>query len=283
MSNQSCALTSTRNLVLLAPASARSCGPFDHIWRSNQTYTKLLSDMQRLRGEVYLHDGAVERHELTSDGRHIVPSDEHSWHLLTLNSAGRVLGCIRYSRASVTGFGALNVGRAALTKSKSWGPLVRSCVLEEARNARSAGFSYLEIGGWALAKELRGTAEAVRGVLTTYAFAQWIGGALGVTTATERNQSSSMLRRLGARALEWDGTELPSYYDEQYRCQMEILRFDSRSPNPKYLEHVKVLRDNISKVPVVSRKRPSASRTFVSQIPLGSKLLNFTDGLLAVV
>jgi hypothetical protein len=42
------------------------------------------------------------------------------------------------------------------------------------------------------------------------ALAQIQGGPLGITTATERNGSASILRRLGGRPLEWDGAAQPA-------------------------------------------------------------------------
>jgi hypothetical protein len=61
-----------------------------------------------------------------------------------------------------------------------------------------------------------------------------LGGALAVSTATLRNRSSSILRKLGGHGLHCGDVELPMYYDPQYACDMEILGYDSDFPNPKY-------------------------------------------------
>jgi hypothetical protein len=61
-----------------------------------------------------------------------------------------------------------------------------------------------------------------------------LGGAMGTTTATFRHRSSAILRKMGGYGLLSGGVELPSYYDPQYECEMEILGFDSDKPNPKY-------------------------------------------------
>ena len=54
------------------------------------------------------------------------------------------------------------------------------------------------MGGWAVTEELRGgTTEAVRMVVTIYALARILGGALGISTVTKRHASASILRRLG--------------------------------------------------------------------------------------
>jgi hypothetical protein len=71
-------------------------------------------------------------------------------------------------------------------------------------------------------------------VLSTYALTQELGGTIGLSSATQRHDSASILRRMGGRALDLQGAQLPSYYDPQYECEMEILRFYSWAPNPRY-------------------------------------------------
>src|SRR5271166_5058685 len=88
--------TTHRRFVLLSPPGAPLRGTFRHVEGDENWRRELLSDMQRLRGRVYLEDGAVSERELTADGKHIQPIDEESWHLLILNSSNRVVGCTRY-------------------------------------------------------------------------------------------------------------------------------------------------------------------------------------------
>jgi len=78
-----------------------------------------------------------------------------------------------------------------------------------------------------------------------------LGGALAVTTATVRHRSSSILRKLGGHGLQSNGVELPTYYDPQYECEMEILGFDSDCPNPKYKHWIQECQHRLGKVPVV--------------------------------
>jgi hypothetical protein len=87
--------------------------------------------------------------------------------------------------------------------------------------------------------------------LATYSLAQVLGGCIGITTATTRHSSSSILRRLGGSSLESGGDELPSYYDPQFQCQMEVLGFDSDRPAPKYGGLVDRLRSEIRAAPVI--------------------------------
>ncbi len=112
---------------------------------------------------------------------------------------------------------------------------------------------YAEIGGWAVAPESRCTGEGLLLALATYGLGRICGGVLGITTATIRHRSASVLCRLGGRPLQVDDTVIPPYFDPHYQCVMEIIRFDSRMPNPKFNGLVETLHDKLLEIPVVAR------------------------------
>ncbi len=208
--------------------------------------------MQKMRGGIYLRDGAIQTRDLSRDGRHCQAADADSWHLLTLDRDGRVSASVRYhEHPNTVPFDALGLRHSALAKSFDWASRLRTAVELELAAARAQSLSYVEVGGWALADERRCTTEALRTALATYALAQLLGGCLGVTTATVRNRSSSILRRIGGRPLEAGGSELPRYYDPQYECEMEILRFTSYAMNPKYQTWIDEIRSSLLTVPVL--------------------------------
>lgn len=247
-----------QTLVLLAPAHARIPEAFHSIEENVDQHEELLSRMQRLRGRLYLKDGAIDTWQLTKDGRHESPVDVKSWHLLVRQTENTITGCVRYLQhdATVT-FSELTVAQSALAKTPEWGDKLRTAVETELSCARNLQLAYVELGGWALHEELRATTEALRIVIATYALAQALGGCLGITTATFRNHSSSILRRLGGCGLMVDGVELPAYYDPAYRCQMEILRFNSATPDQKFLLWANRMQIEITQVPVVCRRARS--------------------------
>jgi len=241
----------SRSMVLLAPRGACLHAFSGPVTFSDSLHSRLIGKVQRLRGDVYLKDGALHPSRLTRSGRHFSPFDKHSWHLLTVRSDGAVLGCIRFLRHPNTITSEqLRVAGAPLARSRDWRASFFSSLDCEIEAARQSDFSYVEIGGWALAQELRGTREALQIVLSTYALAQLQGGALGITTATERNGSASILRRLGGRPLEWGGAAVPPYFDRTYNCGMQVLRFDSRRPSERYASSVDSLKRRITHLPV---------------------------------
>jgi hypothetical protein len=164
-------------MILLAPAGA-CLKPFSGpVTLSDRAHSALIAEMQRLRGEIYLNDGAIQPSELTA-GRHVSPCDEESWHLLTARADGVIVGCVRLLRhPNTVRCHQLRVSDAPVAHSNDWATGFASSIHSELETARRFNFSYMEIGGWALAPELRGSPEALHTVLSIYALAQLQGGA----------------------------------------------------------------------------------------------------------
>jgi hypothetical protein len=245
--------TPSRKLVLLAPLSARVPAGFSRPHVDWTHYWNLLHEMQRLRGKVYLEDGAIRESSLI-DGRHQSDLDCSSWHLLVLNAQNRICGCARYhehSRAS--GFSELNAGRCPLATSPEWSDTFVSALRAELAFSRELEVPCVELGGWALDEEIRGTTEALRIALGTYAFWQMRGDAICLSTATRRHCASSILRRIGGRALRHGGIDLPAYYDPGYRCEMEVLKFYSWAPNPRYAIWINQMKEELSQISIIAR------------------------------
>ena len=237
--------------VVLPPARLPASNQFRNIRADNRRYDQLLAAMQRFRGEVYLSDGAIQTNDLV-DGRHKLDIDERSWHVLSLDSGGRICGCLRYlNQESARGFDDLWVRHAALADCPTFGARFRKAVEAEMRQAKQMSLGFGEVGGWAVAKPFRATAEALRIILTSYGLGQLLGGCTGVATATFRHCSAAILRKIGLNTLQWDGAALPPYFDNRYGCQMEVLRFDTRYPNPKYESAVRELSDVLAESPVI--------------------------------
>lgn len=234
--NESSTASGTRRqLVLLAPVGARVPEKFRNRRENARSHSDLLADAQRLRGRVYLEDGAIKPWELTADKRHRQPADEDSWHILVTDDHGRVSGCARYlSHSKNSSVEDLGVSTAPLANSPLSGEWVRTAIEAQMQEARRRGLGYVEVGGWALSEELRWSAAALHLALASYALAEILGGCLSIGTVTHRHASSSILRRIGGTSLHHQGIEAGSYFDPRYGCDMEILTFDSGKPNPKY-------------------------------------------------
>jgi hypothetical protein len=245
--------------AILPPARREVPDVLRNIDSNTPLYDGLLSKMQRLRGRVYGADGAIRRTDLTADGRHKLNVDERSWHVLSLDPSGEVVACLRYLEESrVSSFDSLRVRHAALARCTVQGPRFRRAVEGEMQRARLFSIGFGEVGGWAVEEDRRCTTEALRIVLATYALLELLGSCTGIATATFRHSSAPILRRIGLTALRVDGDEIPPYYDPQYGCLMQILQFDSRSPNPRYRDSIVDIMADLTNAPVICRQNQTA-------------------------
>ena len=222
-----------RSLILLAPEGVypvdfRVCG-------DAKLYERAVAEMQRFRGSVYVSEGYLHARDLSHDRRHVQPADSRSWHLLTLDAYGAVAACGRLLiHQPHARFSDLLISHSALAHSDNWGYLLRQAAEAEIRAARQRRMHFAELGGWAVARDLRCTTEAARLVLAGYALAQTLGGVLGLSTVNIEHYSSSILSRIGGMSLATDGSEFPSFYEPQYHAEVRLLRFDSSRPNPRF-------------------------------------------------
>lgn len=249
-------LTSSQTqLVILPPARSAAPRIFRNIDTNSRRYDQLLAEMQRLRGQIYLSDGAIQDDELTSDGRHKLAVDERSWHVLMLEGGRRVSGCLRYlEEQQASRFDELCIQQSALARCPVWGKKFRRAVEIEMTRAWQKGIGFGEVGGWAVAEERRRTTDPLCMVLATCGLFRLLGGCAGLATATVRHGSSAILRRIGLTPLTEDGVEIPAYYDPRYRCEMEALRFDSDFPSPKYAQAIDLLSSWLELAPVICRE-----------------------------
>jgi len=239
-------------LVLLAPPDSPVPPHFVNVDGNANLHDQLLDRMQRFRGELYLAEGAIQPSQIAADGCHRQGVDKQAWHLLMLDQKSTVYGCSRYTAyPNTVSFSELGVANCPLATSATWGRRFRAAVESEIDLARQRGVAYVEVGGWALAPEMRHTAEALRIALGTYSLAEMLGGCIGIATATLRHHSTSILRRIGGRSLMASGFELPRYRDSQYGCNMEILCFDSAVPDRRFAVWIDEMCKDVLTAPVI--------------------------------
>jgi len=254
-----------RRLVLLAPPHAAIPETFVNVTTNPSRHVTLVREMQKIRGAIYLHQGSLKDHQLSSEGLHQTPEDENSWHLLWTDSSGQVSSCAWYlEHGDATSIHQLRVRNCPLAHAAEWREKLTNAVSQEIARARRAGIRYAEVGGWAVSQARRCTSEGLVLALAAYGLCRMLGGALGITNANLH--SSSILRRLGGSYLEIDGTPMPSYFDPRYNTRIELLRFDSRSPSTKYAKLIETLKAKLADVPVIASYRSS---------------ILFADGLIA--
>ena len=241
---------------LLAPPPARLGGAFNRSKVDEQLYDHYLASMQCLRGRVYLKDGAIQPWELDEDGRFQMRGDEHSWHFLLIDEQEKTIGCARYLlHPNTVAFEKLRIAQSPLARNPRWRDKVRQAVEADLWRARQENRSYVEVGGWALAEEWRGTRAALEILVASYALGHLWGGCVGSCMATVRHGSSSILRRIGGGSFQASGEVLPAYEDPQYGCLMELLRFDSHLPSQRFVPLINQLKSRLANTLTIRRSR----------------------------
>ena len=231
-------------LVLLAPQADQVPTCLTGLSLDASRHHELLSGMQRMRGKLYLEEGALPPSQISLDGRHRLQVDDKAWHILALDPYEEVVGCARFmSHENTASYGELCLSQSELANSDQWSEKLRDAVEADMQHARRLGLDYVEVGGWAISPKLRNSTHALRIALAAYSLGRLLGGCVGVGTVTQRHLSSSILRRLGGHSMKAGEVELPSYFDSGYGCQMEILRFESASPNPRFEGWIKELQN----------------------------------------
>lgn len=257
-----------QRLLLLAPSQASVPAFLGHVEIDSRMHRERVRQMQGLRGGVYLNDGAVVPEQLSPEGLHQTPEDERSWHLLTLDKHDRVSACAWFLQHDQTvQADDLRVGHSPLAREAAWRGPLWGAVESEIESARRDRIGYVEVGGWAVAEDNRNSTDGLVLALAGYSLGRVCGGVLGLTTATIRHCSSTILRRLGGASLAFGDVTIPAYYDPKYRCEMELLRFDSRRPNPKYSGLIELLREKLADVQVIAPRAVARSSYAFAEEP----------------
>src|ERR1035437_1492396 len=129
---------------------------------------------------------------------------------------------------------------------------------------------------WGLAKWAAGRSRRIAGGPWNLSGSSWLpmgswnfwGVARGWPPLPS-GRSALILRRIGLESLCADGVALPPYFDPRYGCQMEVLRFDSRFPNPRYRDWVAEFISSLTSAPVMCRER---ARSRARAVPRGIEL-----------
>ena len=231
-------------VTLLAPTLRETPTVWGRTVLDGEKHTNVLRDIQAMRGEVYREYDPIAA-ALLNDGRHCDPLDEQSWHIVLHSPMGYILGSSRY-RVIGNGFEELAVSRSALASSE-YGPLLKAAVQRHIQQAISSGVQYGEAGMWALRPEARCSTAAVTIALLSFALAKALGGGLGITTATTRHGSSSILQRLGGATF----PGLPSYYEPKYGCTIEVLHFDSAKLGLRYRDRMRKAEEELTSCKII--------------------------------
>jgi hypothetical protein len=230
---------------ILAPSQKEVPGTVTHMQACAESHSDVMFDLQMLRGSVYREYAGIAA-TLLPDGRHWHKLDAESWHIVLQDSDGIVIGCARY-RPITNNFEQLICSKAAIALSPVTGPVFRSAFAQQFADARRRGLHYGEASAWALSERARCSTAAVNIALMSFAVAEWLGGGVGLTTASTRHHASLILRRLGGTPL----AGFAPYYEPMFDCSIELLHFDIANLEPRYLSKLEDVRAELRRTPVL--------------------------------
>jgi hypothetical protein len=230
--------SASERIVFVAPSVNSVSDVFHNVDVDGQRHRDLVRDVQRMRGSIYLKDGAILAHQLTPDGLHQTPEDETGWHMLLLDKDQRMTACASYlEHDNTVAFDQLRARQCPLTREPEWRSTLVTAIESELARARRERLQYVELGGWAVSEESRGTAGPLALALAVYGFSRRAGGALGITTATFRHCSATILKRLGGARFEVGGVTLPPYYPVRFAAAEPEVHQAHRSGPRHACEH----------------------------------------------
>jgi hypothetical protein len=247
---------------ILAPSSRELPSGAAQTVAATESHSDLMFDLQMLRGQVYREYAGIAA-TLLPDGRHWHPLDEKSWHVLLQDPNGLVVGCARY-RPILGGFEQLICSKAAVALSPVTGPVFRSAFASQVADAKRRGIHYGEASAWALSERARCSTAAVNIALMSFAMAEWIGGGVGLTTASTRHHASLILRRLGGKPL----AGFAPYYEPMFDCSIELLHFDITQMEGRYKAKLDEMRGELRNTPVLCPVESPEHTEYSPALPL---------------
>jgi hypothetical protein len=238
--------------IMLAPHNAVTPAHFGVPIRDPAAHSRISSEMQVVRGAVALAEGAIRPESLDVDSRYQMPGDGDSWHLVRMGDDSQIRGSARIMvHQDGVSFARLRLSKSAIARSRQWKWHVRFAVERDMALAKTQGLKLVEPGGWVLREQWRRGPDAVSIALSAFAWSQLMGGCLAYVTATVKHGSSSILKRLGATPLTFGEKQIPSYYDPEYGCEMELLKVFTDDLNPRFEPLMAPLRETLKHSPVV--------------------------------
>jgi len=213
--------------------------------QNGEDYIRYLGDLQRLRARIYLADGAIQHSSVDSEGRHNSTHDADSWHILAVDAAEDVVGCIRVSPVDIRSWKKRPrlrqideaLARMPQEKHLAYRLEINKFLCTLALESPMKNRYVLVTGGWAIAEDWRSSALGLQLALAPYALGRLIDYCGGLFVASERNNSHRILSKLGNIALH-PRQEKSMFFDSNYGCRVGFLGARHDGVRPHFLNQI---------------------------------------------
>ncbi len=193
-----------------------------------------VSEIQRVRGQIYFEDGAIPETALDAQGRYGTEGDFDHWHVVVSDSTNNICGCVRLRLLSPDrDLSELHLYQVlARLPEDQKGRYLRAADAHR-RKALEDNVSFGEVSALALSKQFRRSSAGITLAVACWSLYRLLGNATPIGTSTLRHGWAERLQGLGGFPLKCGNDPLPPFYDDYFRCEMLLLGFDSRKIAPE--------------------------------------------------
>jgi hypothetical protein len=243
------------DLTVVAPSVAHVPEWLSNALVNDAMYQNMIDEIQRFRGNVYVHDKAIPASSLDKEGRHYSDYDYQAWHIIFRDRREDLCGAIRVGLVSCTDTDVedLQVLRFLAKMPDDQRTPLEAAVRGFLGNCRLLQPSICEPGAWAVAEDVRKGRLAPVLAASIWSLLRVVGGASGVATATTRHGSADILKKMGGFDLILNGVPLVPFYDSYHACYMELVGFDSSYLNPRLEATVTEVQEYMGLLPIITR------------------------------
>lgn len=239
--------------MLLAPAGA-PVEAFANVTRDATAHEAMLHRVQRLRGEVYVDDGAAPEQLLDASGRHVAADDPLRWHIVLLDPEDAPIACVslRLHMADARPEEVTVYELAHLADDDTFAPRLHRALGDVIDLARSEQVHFGEAGGMAVSTRVQHVGLGLVMSLAGWSLCRVVGHHIGVSGAGVRNGISSIHQRSGAWRLHDHEEALPQVLHPVFQDPIEVLGFDTRKPSDKCQPRLAALAEHLPECMVLA-------------------------------
>jgi hypothetical protein len=247
--------------VVLASDGAYVPTECTNVAQNDSTYAGYVERIRSFRERIWQADGAIPQNGQDPHMDHFASFDEVGCHAILMNGADELVGCARYLMWD------LRSGNFRLEQLALFPFLTRMASEQRALFVSAIQYflddslarspvSYrrlMESGGWAVDRREENRYAAP--LLVAIGFALGLSNLclVGLSAATVRHRSNSILKRLGMFELRYRSQALPTFFDPYHGCDMEILG-SCRSPSQLIGPTVADYTGNFADIEVLTRQ-----------------------------
>lgn len=216
---------------------------------NSEDYDARLARIRRLRGKVFLADGAVTQEHLDESGSYHTSLDHRAWHIYLAGNDGEVPACCTLMlHRNVVEVQELRISELLCHIQDDRRGLYESAIQSLIREAARLNVGFGEAAAWAIDQKFRNHCASMMMIIASWPLYQTLGNAIIIGAPTSRHHTSSIEKRMGGFPLALQGSPLGPFHDAPHGCDMEFVWFDSQRPLSRFAQIISEMRSHFEKL-----------------------------------